>query len=136
MSKFNWVNITKDDVIKAINKFLLENPQYPEPRTTFLVYEGKRLPAKHIRGMAYTVHYGIEISKADFGGGFETVKFFERLGFLVEYQGTTIYPKKKTDKKKIISKPASIREKSSSKAIKTVENEVKESIKKEEKISI
>lgn len=90
MPKFNWVEITKDDVVKAIEKFILENPEFPEPRSTFLLYEGKKLPAKHIRGMAYAVHYGTEISKADFGGGMETVKFFERLGFSVEYHGISI----------------------------------------------
>ena len=97
MAKFNWTDITKEDVIKAIDKFLLENPDYPEPRSTFLVYEGRKLPAKHIRGMAYAVHYGKEISKADFTGGMETVKFFERLGFVMEYHGTSIeQPKGKT----------------------------------------
>ena len=89
MAKFNWVDITREDVIKAIEKFLVENPEYPEPRSTFLVYDGKKLPAKHIRGMAYTAHYGVEISKADFGGGMETVRFFERLGFEVDYHGTS-----------------------------------------------
>ena len=87
MAKINWVEITRDDVIKAVEKFLDNNPEYPEPRSTFLVYEGKMLPAKHIRGMAYQEHYGIKISKTDFGGGMETVKFFERLGFKVDYCG-------------------------------------------------
>lgn len=31
--------------------------------------------------MAFEEHYGVEISKADFSGGLETVRFFERLGF-------------------------------------------------------
>jgi len=100
MAKYNWVDITKDDVIKAIEEFLKNNPEYPEPRTTFLVYEGKKLPAKHIRGMAYHEHYGVEISKADFGGGLETVKFFERLGFTVEYQAKTIATPKEEEKSK------------------------------------
>lgn len=87
MPKFNWMDITQEDVIKAIQKFIIENPEFPEPRSTFLVYKNKRLPAKHIRGMAYAVHYGYEISKSDFGGGMETVRFFERLGFEVDYRG-------------------------------------------------
>ena len=53
MAKFNWIDITREDVIGAIEKFLADNPEYPEPRSTFLVYGGKKLPAKHIRGMAY-----------------------------------------------------------------------------------
>lgn len=56
MAKFNWVDITREDVIKAVKKFLTESPEYPEPKSTFLVYEGKKLPAKHIRGMAYAAH--------------------------------------------------------------------------------
>ena len=102
MTKFNWVDITREDVIRAVEKFLAENPEYPEPRSTFLVYEGKKLPAKHIRGMAYTAHYGVEISKADFGGGMETVKFFERLGFEVDYHGTSVGRPKS---EKVIAKP-------------------------------
>lgn len=95
MAKFNWVDITCEDVIKAIERFLKFNPEYPKPRSTFLVYDGKKLPAKHIRGMAYKEHYGIEISKADFSGGLETVKFFERLGFQVDYSKSSI---EKTEK--------------------------------------
>lgn len=88
MAKLNWIDITREDVISAIKKFHQYNPEYPEPRSTFLVYEGRKLPAKHIRGMAYQEHYGVPISKSDFGGGLETVKFFERLGFEVDYHAS------------------------------------------------
>lgn len=87
MKKHDWMAITKEDVIKAIEKFLFESPEYPEPKSTFLIFQGKRLPAKHIRGMAYAIHYGKEISKEDYTGGKETVRFFERLGFTVDYRG-------------------------------------------------
>ena len=46
-------------------------------------------------------HYGVEISKNDFGGGMETVKFFQRLGFQTVHNGV-IYDsvsKKKISKK-------------------------------------
>lgn len=101
MAKFNWIDITKEDVLRAIEKFLAYNPEYPEPRSTFLMYEGKKLPAKHIRGMAYTEHYGVEISKADFGGGQETVRFFERLGFEVAYSKVNGDVEVKTTEKEI-----------------------------------
>ena len=113
MEKYNWIEITKDDVIIAISKFLENNPEYPEPRTTFLYYEGKKLPAKHIRGMAYQVHYGKEIKKSDFGGGLETVKFFKRLGFDVVYFG-----KAHEEKEKIIN---SLEKQSDSRKDKVVE---------------
>ena len=89
MEKIIWTEITQSDVIKAIELFLSDTPEYPEPRSTFLVYNGKKLPAKHIRGMAYKVHYGREISKSEFGGGMETVRFFKRLGFEIEHHGET-----------------------------------------------
>lgn len=90
MAKFQWNEITKEDVIKAISKFESENPSYPEPRSTFLIYDGKKYPAKHIRGMAYRIHFGHEISKGDFAGGQETKRFFERLGFDVQYTHKSI----------------------------------------------
>ena len=85
MAKFNWKDITREDVEKAISFFEANTPDYPEPRSTFLLYNGKKYPAKHIRGMAYKVHFGQEISKNDFAGGQETVRFFERLGFETQY---------------------------------------------------
>lgn len=85
MSKFHWNEITSEDVISAIEAFDAEHPAYPEPRSTFLVFNGKKYPAKHIRGMAYQLHFGTAISKADYTGGQETVRFFEKLGFEVCY---------------------------------------------------
>lgn len=85
MAKFNWSVITKEDVKKAIELFEQDNPSYPQPRSTFLIYNGKKYPAKHIRGMAYKVHNGIDISKNDYSGGEETARFFENLGFDIQY---------------------------------------------------
>ncbi len=94
--KINWLDITRADVIKAIEIFFAENPEYPFPKNTFLIYKGNKLPAKHIRGMAYKVAYGNKISKSDFGGGMETVRFFERLGFEMAYKGKSEYRKTKS----------------------------------------
>lgn len=87
MVKLDWSGVKREDVIKAIEIFLNDNPEYPAPRSTFLIYVGKKLPAKHIRGMAYKVAYNQEISKADYAGGIETVRFFERLGFEMFHAG-------------------------------------------------
>lgn len=57
MTKYIWKNIKREDVIRAIEIFINDNPDYPDPRSTFLLYEGKKLPAKHIRGMAFKVAY-------------------------------------------------------------------------------
>lgn len=103
----NWIDVTREDVLKAIEIFYTENPEYPSPKSTFLIYNGKKLPAKNIRGMAYKVAYGKEISKSDFGGGMETVRFFERLGFEMFYTGkadckdTKSTIKQKQSKKKV-----------------------------------
>lgn len=94
MEKIDWTKITYEDVLKAIEIFNRENPEYPEPKVTFLIHNKQKLPAKHIRGMAYKVAYGKEIKKSDFGGGMETVKFFERLGFEVDYRGKSIRERK------------------------------------------
>lgn len=106
MPKINWMGITREDVIKAIEIFLAENPKYPNSKSTFIIYNGEKLPAKHIRGMAYKVAYGKEISKNDFGGGMETVRFFERLGFEVLYtakyvETNTVIKQKQLDQKAI-----------------------------------
>lgn len=61
--KINWMDITREDVIKVIGVFYAENPEYPTPKSTFLIYNGKKLPTKHIRGMAYKVAYGKKISR-------------------------------------------------------------------------
>lgn len=98
MSAYRWSDVTRNDVINAIRNFLEENPEYPEPRNTFLVYENRNLPAKHIRGMAYKVAFGEEIPKSEYSGGLETVRFFERLGFQVTYKGSSATPVKKSPK--------------------------------------
>ena len=90
MAKFKWTDITYKDVIDAIELFETENPEYPEPRSTFLLYNDKKYPAKHIRGMAYKIHFGQEISKENYAGGQETVRFFERLGFKMHYTHKSI----------------------------------------------
>lgn len=89
MNKSRWSEITKEDVIKAINKFDEEYIKFPEAKCTFLLYNNKKYPAKHIRGMAYEIAFGEEIKKSEFSGGAETVKFFERLGFIMNYTGKT-----------------------------------------------
>ena len=71
MSKFNWQEIRKEEIIRAIEKFIEEEPECPEPKNTFLIYEGKRLPAKNIRGMAYDIHYGKAIRKSEFGNAWK-----------------------------------------------------------------
>lgn len=85
MTKLKWNEITSEDVINAIYAFEFERPDYPAAKSTFLIYNGKKYPAKHIRGMAYKIHFGVDISKNDYAGGKETEMLFKKLGFEVQY---------------------------------------------------
>mgnify|MGYP000881678212 CR=1 FL=1 len=89
-----WNKISRDDIIQAIKEFDTSVVSYPEPRNTYLIYNNKRYPAKHIRGMAYKIANGREISKNEYSGGQETASFFKRLGFTVEHEKNTIERKR------------------------------------------
>lgn len=58
-----------------------------EARNTFLLLNGRRYPAKHIRGLAYRLATGHSLDPSrDYSGGMETVRFLNRLEFEVEYK--------------------------------------------------
>ena len=97
-----WDNITASDVKKAIEIFDKTQENYPEPRNTFLIFNEKKYPAKHIRGLAYYVANKKEISKSEYSGGQETANFFKKLGFSVQYKKETL---KSTETLRQISKP-------------------------------
>lgn len=81
-----WKDINREHVIKAIQKYDEEGIE-SYSRNTFLVYNNKKYPAKHIRAMAYEVAFNEPADKSKFTGGKETVNFFENLGFTVDYKG-------------------------------------------------
>ena len=101
-----WNNVERKHVIKAIRKFEKLNPDYPKPRNTFLIYNGKRYPAKHIRGLAFEIANNKEIKKSEYSGGQETVNFFRKLGFEVEYKKVRF--KEMPAKKEAFSKRLSV----------------------------
>jgi hypothetical protein len=88
-----WDNIKASDIIRAIELFDRTNENYPEPRNTFLIYNDKKYPAKHIRGLAYFIANKKEISKREYSGGQETATFFKKLGFTVQYKKDTAQAK-------------------------------------------
>lgn len=90
MSKYLWSLVTRDNVLKAIEIFDLEQPKHPPARNTFLIFNNQKYPAKHIRGMAYKVAFNEITRKDEYTGGDETVKFFSPLGFDVWYRGIEI----------------------------------------------
>jgi len=77
----DWERVTRDDVLKAIKRFDEETPDYNASKSSFLIYNGKRYPAKHLRGMAYFEATGIMPSTSDYHGGDDTLIFFQKLGF-------------------------------------------------------
>ena len=81
-----WNNLTPEHVLKAIELFESEKKDYPKPRNTFLIFNGKKYPAKHIRGLAYQIANNTVISIKKYSGGQETINFFKHLGFSVEYK--------------------------------------------------
>ena len=85
----NWETVKRSHVIEAIDFFERSSGNFPQARNTFLKYKNKKYPAKHLRWIAYKIATGEEISKGDFAGGKETVDFFTKRGFSVEYQGKT-----------------------------------------------
>lgn len=80
-----WNNVKAIDIKKAIELFDKKKEKYPQPKNTFLIYNGRKYPAKHIRGLAYYIANKIEILKSEYNGGKETSDFFKKLGFDVEY---------------------------------------------------
>jgi len=85
-----WDNVTKEHILLAIQEFEGLKEPYPPARNTFLIYNEKEYPAKHIRGLAYKIANKQEISKNDFGGGKETVRFFSKREFKTRYKGEDI----------------------------------------------
>lgn len=81
--RLNWGIVTANHVLAAIQKFDRDCEKVPIPRNTFLIYNNRKYPAKHIRGMAYEIAYGVFPDKDDYAGGNETEKFFTKLGFEV-----------------------------------------------------
>ena len=77
----SWTSVKKDDVIKAIDIFNRETPDFKDPRSTYLVYNGVIYPGKQIRRMSYEVTFGEEPEENEIYGGKPTIDFFERLGF-------------------------------------------------------
>ena len=91
MSKL-WQNVTEKHVLDAIELFDQQKGNYPRARNTFLLYNNKKYPGKHIRGIAFKIANRAEISKNEYSGGMETVIFFKKLKFTMEHDGKTIYP--------------------------------------------
>lgn len=86
----DWSKVLKSHIEEACRRYNAEENRPTHPaRTTFLVLDGGQYPAKFIRGLAYEIATGHKLSSDEYSGGAETARFFEKLGYSVEYNGKT-----------------------------------------------
>ncbi|MHC1599727.1 MAG: carbon-nitrogen hydrolase family protein [Candidatus Methanospirareceae archaeon] len=83
----DWSRVKESHVIEACSRYAKGDKLPKRPaRNTFLLLDGKRYPAKFIRGLAYEIATGYELDpNTDYTGGVETLNFFRTLGFTIEY---------------------------------------------------
>src|SRR5436190_1046952 len=84
----DWSNVTPDHIRKACELFDtgVASPRRMA-RNTFLLFNGRRYPAKFIRGLAYRLATGVELDPSrDYSAGMETVSFLSALGFVTEHE--------------------------------------------------
>jgi very-short-patch-repair endonuclease len=84
----DWSKVLENHIEKACSRYDAgeDRPTHPA-RTTFLIRNGERYPAKFIRGLAYEIATGDKLGSNDYSGGLETVRFLSALGFSVEHNG-------------------------------------------------
>jgi len=95
-----WPAVTADHVREACRQFDagLVTSAHPA-RNTFLILDGKRYPAKFIRGVAYELATGRKLNpNTDFSGGTDTARFFQSLGFQIEYRADTASGQRKSQR--------------------------------------
>jgi len=88
----DWSRVKESDVKEACSRYGAgDRRPKRSARNTFLVSDGKRYPAKFIRGLAYEIAMGDKLDpNRDYTGGVETLNFFRTLGFAIEYNGEVI----------------------------------------------
>ena len=79
----DWSIVTKEHIEKAIQEYSARKSGYAEPQANYLLYEGKKLPAKRIRALAYSIATGDKMTERCFSGGKDTTDFFARFGYEV-----------------------------------------------------
>ena len=83
---FDRSKITRDYVSKACELLVCgEHPARTQAKGLFIIFNGQRLPAKHVIRLAYCLANGLAIgSQPKFASGQGTLDFLRRLGFTVE----------------------------------------------------
>lgn len=77
--RMDWSVVTKEHIEKAIQKYSARKSGYAEPQVNYLLYEGKKLSAKRIRALAYSIATGDKMAERGFSGGKDTTDFLPDL---------------------------------------------------------
>jgi hypothetical protein len=94
MAHVTWDNVTRNDVVSAIQEYDRLGPDgfFAEhgfgPTTTYdLVWDERRYPPKAILGTAYELATGQRLASGDFEGGKDgAVAVLGQLGFTVQHR--------------------------------------------------
>jgi hypothetical protein len=94
MAHVTWDNVTRNDVVSAIQEYDRLGPDrfFAEhgfgPTTTYdLVWDERRYPPKAILGTAYELATGQRLASGDFEGGKDgAVAVLGQLGFTVQHK--------------------------------------------------
>ena len=81
----NWKTVKAAHMTQACDVLLDQGAARATAKGIFILYGGKRLPAKHVTRLAYCLANGLPLdSKLKFSSGEGTVNLLRRLGFTVE----------------------------------------------------
>jgi hypothetical protein len=84
----NWKTVNPEHVARACKVLLEQGGARNTARGIFILYEGKRLPAKHATRLAYCFANGLAPdTKLKFSSGEAMANLLRRLSFTVEHLG-------------------------------------------------
>ncbi|MBA3831223.1 MAG: hypothetical protein H0X34_04915 [Chthoniobacterales bacterium] len=78
---FDERKLTQDNIRRAIERYVAEEPKHHRARSAFLLADGKRLPAKLILRFAFEDLTGTLPAAEQLTGGRASVRVLKRLGF-------------------------------------------------------
>ena len=83
---FDERQLTKDHILKAIERYLIERPKHVPARSAFLLFNDERLPAKYILKMAFEELTGQMPTGEQITGGRASIRVLQNLGFNTIYE--------------------------------------------------
>ena len=83
---FDERQLTKHHVLRAIERYIIERPKHFPARSAFLLFDGKKLPAKYILRQAFEELTGQMPTGEQITGGRASVRVLNNLGFNAIYE--------------------------------------------------